>query len=410
MSILLTGAAGYIGSNTAYTLAKHTDEDIIIVDNLATSDMGNITALRARCKDLGRKEIAFYDMDIKDARLGALFDRYHFDAIMHFAGYKQVGESVKDPLKYYENNIANALPLLGLIGRYGVRHFIFSSSAAVYGQPDASLIPIDEGVVAAPINPYGETKLAFEWLLDDVAQTSDMQYVCLRYFNVAGANSDNTMADLASARALGHRETGSTLLIKVAAEVACGKRDALYMYGDDYDTEDGTCVRDYLHIDDLSMAHLNALEYLRGGGKGAQSALHSTSKGGESGEDIESGIDSTAGASVGNESIEREMDSMPAGDGRGAVGASGVYKDKASLSCAMNVGYGHGYSVKEVIEMMKRVSGKDFKVIVAKRRAGDPAKLIANNAKIKALAGFSPRHDSLEAICRSSYEFEKSLS
>lgn len=289
--------------------------------------------------------INFVNLNISSTALESEFQKTEIDSIIHFAGSIVVSESVVEPIKYYENNISNTLNLIKLATKYNVKNFIFSSSAAVYGDAKAEDIPIKESSTKSPINPYGETKLITEWILNDVCRNSKMKFVALRYFNVAGASSFNTKENLARGIGLGQRSKNATLLIKVASEVAVGKREKMFIYGDDYPTTDGTCIRDYIHVDDLANAHISAIKYLDDGGE----------------------------------------------------------------STSMNVGYGHGYSVKEVIEMVKKVSGVDFKVEIAPRRLGDPAELISDPSLIKSRTSFAPRFDNLEFICRSSYEFELML-
>lgn len=253
---------------------------------------------------------------------------------MHFAGSIVVPESVTDPIKYYANNTANTLELLGTCVRHGVERFIFSSTAAVYGMADQALVSEDDAL--APINPYGASKLMSERMIADVAAAHPLKYVILRYFNVAGAE--------ASGR-LGQAGGVATHLIRVACQTALGLRPEMTMFGADYPTPDGTCIRDYIHVEDLAEAHLEALAYLRRG----------------------------------------------------------------SDSAVLNFGYGRGYSVREVIEAVKQVSGVDFAVRIGARRAGDPARLVAANQKLKAAFGWQARGTSLDAITRSALAWEKRL-
>jgi UDP-glucose 4-epimerase len=266
-----------------------------------------------------------------------LLKQYRIDAVIHFAGHIVVPESVDDPLKYYRNNALVSQNLIEACRRNGVENFLFSSSAAVYGLPDK--IPVPETAPTRPINPYGTTKLITEWVLRDVASSTaassaPFRYVALRYFNVAGAATDGS---------LGQATPEATHLIKVACEAACGKRDGILIYGTDYATPDGTCIRDYIHVEDLAEAHVVALESLLSGGPSA------------------------------------------------------IY----------NCGYGRGYSVREVIDMVRHVSGIDFRFGDAPRRAGDPAALVANSELLQSQLGWRPRYNKLELICRTAYEWEK---
>lgn len=342
MTLLCTGAAGYIGSHTAMTFLEQTDSRIIILDDLRTGFMQNISILQARYPN----RVEFVQMDFGDrTSLEELFSRSGIDGVLHFGASLIVGESVEKPLAYYHNNVANAIALFEACVRHNVRYFIFSSTAAVYGEPDSSLIPMQEDAPLAPINPYGTSKMMVELMLKDLAAISPMRYVALRYFNVAGASMSNTQSLLAKNQALGQRSKNATHLIKVALECATGKRAGMSIFGDDYPTPDGTCIRDYIHIDDLASAHLSALRFLEAGGS----------------------------------------------------------------SSTFNVGYNRGYSVKEVIECVKHISGVDFAAEIAPRRAGDPAELIASNARLKQQTNWQPKYDDLETIVRSAYEFEKAL-
>lgn len=277
--------------------------------------------------------------DISDrALLAELFDDGEIDSVVHFAGYIVVPESVADPFKYYENNVVGSLRLIQSCLEHGVRRFVFSSSAAVYGLPDESMVSEDSRL--QPINPYGNTKLITEMTLADAANSLDanndrFSFVALRYFNAAGAQVEGL---------LGQATPEATHLIKVACEAACGVRKGMYIFGTDYDTADGSCIRDYIHVEDLAAAHLCALDYL-------------------------------------------------AADGE---------------SICVNCGYGQGYSVKEVVAMVKKVSGVDFNVTETGRRAGDPPNLVANNQRIRELLNWTPRYNDLELICRTAYAWEKS--
>jgi len=268
----------------------------------------------------------------------ALVDRIiverQIDAIAHFAAKIVVPESVADPLAYYLNNTAKARSLLECAVRQKVNHFIFSSTAAVYGEPEIN--PVFEASPLAPINPYGRSKLMVEWMLEDVARAHDLKYFILRYFNVAGADPKGR---------LGQSTPNTTHLIKVAVQTALGQRKSLEVFGADYPTPDGSCIRDYIHVTDLVEAHLLALNYLRRGGE--------------------------------------------------------------SLIC--NCGYGRGLSVYEVIEAVKRVSGVDFDVRISGRRAGDPAAIVAGADRIKAKLGWTPQHDKLTEIVRQALDWERGL-
>ncbi len=326
MNILVTGGAGYIGSHVVKQLGEQTDHKITVLDNLVT----------------GFKESILYgefiNADLSDfGQIEKIIKEGKFDAVIHFAASLVVPESVENPLKYYLNNTANTANLIKQCVENGVNNFIFSSTAAVYGEPPIEAIPVTEESVTAPINPYGSSKLMSETVLRDTAQAyEDFNYVALRYFNVAGASVDGK---------IGQSTKDATLLIKVAAETALGKRDKIYIFGDDYPTEDGTCIRDYIHVEDLASAHIKALDYLKNSKK------------------------------------------------------SGVF----------NCGYGHGFSVKEVLETMKKVSGVDFTVELKERRAGDPAMLISDNNKIRDIMKWTPKYDDLELICKTGLEWEKKI-
>jgi UDP-glucose 4-epimerase len=320
--ILVTGGAGYIGSHVVKQLGD-TGHGVTVLDNLST----------------GRREAVLSgELVVGDLADGALLDTVlgqgRFDAVLHFAGSIVVPESVTDPLKYYANNTANTLALLRACVRHGVGRFIFSSTAAVYGMADNALVSEDEPL--APINPYGASKMMSERMIADVAAAHPLKHVILRYFNVAGADAGGR---------LGQSGAGATHLIRVACQTALGLRPEMTIFGDDYPTPDGTCIRDYVHVEDLARAHLEALAYLqRGGG-----------------------------------------------------------------SAVLNFGYGRGHSVREVIDAVKRASGVDFAVRPGARRAGDPAQLVASNARIKAAFGWQPRGTSLEEITRSALAWEKQL-
>jgi UDP-glucose 4-epimerase len=332
-NILVTGGAGYIGSHVVKELLKKNEYKITVIDNFSTGFEETIKRLKRYYGDFEFKylDLSRWDMVEKFLKEG------EFDSIIHFAAALVVPESVKNPLKYYLNNTANTTNLIRCAVEGGVKNFIFSSTAAVYGEPKSILNEgISEDAPASPINPYGQSKLMSEQVLKDVAKAnSNFKYIALRYFNVAGADMGGK---------IGQSTKDATHLIKVAAQTALGKREKMYIFGDDYNTPDGTCIRDYIHVDDLSLAHIEALKYL-----------------------------------------------------------------KNSKSDIFNVGYGRGYSVKEVIDMMKKVSGVDFKVEVTKKREGDPAILIANSSKLQKKSGWRPKYDNLELICKTALEWERGL-
>ena len=329
MKILITGGAGYIGSHVAKALLEANRHDVVILDNLCKGSMRAIEALRK----IGEFEFVQESLENTPA-IEKLFKREKFDAIIHFAAFIEVFESTQNPLKYYLNNTANAMNLIALANKYGVKDFIFSSTAATYGEPD---IPqVSEETLQNPINPYGRSKLMVEWVLKDAAAANpNFKYGILRYFNVAGAASDGT---------IGQNYPNATHLIKVATQTIVGKRDKMSIFGDDYDTKDGTCIRDYIHVEDLASAHLAVLDYLQ-----------------------------------------------------------------SNDSAVFNVGYGTGFSVKEVVNEAKKVSGVDFKVQIAPRRAGDPACLISNADKIRTKTSWRPEHESLDEIILSALNWEKKL-
>jgi UDP-glucose 4-epimerase len=323
MSILVTGGAGYIGSHMVWQLVD-AGERVVVVDNLSTGFSWAVspeaTLVRGDCGD---QEL-----------MKRLIDEQSVDAIIHFAGSIVVPESVSDPLGYYFNNTVKSRALIEAAVKAGVRHFIFSSTAAVYGMPKA--VPVAEDAELTPISPYGRSKLMTEMMLADTAVAHDFKYVALRYFNVAGADP---------AGRTGQSTRGATHLIKVACETALGKRAEITVHGTDYPTADGTCVRDYIHVSDLVAAHAEALAFLRAG----------------------------------------------------------------NLSLVANCGYGHGFSVLEVIGTVKRVSGKDFAVVVGDRRPGDPAVIVASPARIEERLGWQPRYADLDTIVDSALRWEKAL-
>ncbi len=323
VKILVTGGAGYIGSHVVKLLGKKGFE-ILTYDNLSTGHRWAVLYGDLIKADLADKET-----------LRKVFKEFKPDAVMHFAASIIVPESVKNPLKYYRNNVVNTINLLEAMEEFGVKNFIFSSSAAVYGIPEK--IPISENAPLNPINPYGETKATVERILRDLANSKDnFRYVSLRYFNVAGADPEGK---------IGFAYPEATHLIIRALKVAKGEIEKLEIYGTDYPTPDGTCIRDYIHVMDIAEAHLIALEYLFDGGE------------------------------------------------------SGVF----------NCGYGHGFSVKEVVETVKKVTDREFKVIEAERRPGDPPFLVADNSKIKEKLQWKPKYDDLEFIIKTAWDWEKKL-
>jgi UDP-glucose 4-epimerase len=321
--ILVTGGAGYIGSHMTLALLA-AGERPLVLDNLSTGFRSAVPA-----------GVPFFEGDGGDAAfLDAILDRHPVEAIIHFAASIVVPESVSHPLAYYMNNTVNTRSLIDGAVRHNIPHFVFSSTAAVYGEPQSR--PIAEDQPLAPINPYGRSKLMVEWMLADTAKAHPISYAALRYFNVAGADPGGRA---------GQSTPNATHLIKIAVQAALGKRNGLDVLGTDYPTPDGSCIRDYVHVSDLAQAHLDALAYLRRGGE--------------------------------------------------------------SLTC--NIGYNAGYSVIEVVEVVKRVSGVDFEVRLKGRRAGDPASLVASNQRAKAKLGWTAQYNDLETIVRHALDWERKL-
>jgi len=324
-SILVVGGAGYIGSHMVKQLSQ-SGHEVVVLDNLST----------------GFRELSLYGElvvgDLADVNmLERLFTQYDFMAVMHFAASSLVGESVVDPAKYYRNNVAGTLNLLDVMVRHQVKHFIFSSTAATFGEPE--YVPIDEGHSQTPINPYGASKLMVERILQDYAAAYDLNSVCLRYFNACGADPEGE---------LGECHDPETHLIPLVLQAASGRREAITVFGRDYSTDDGTCIRDYIHIVDLCSAHALAVDYLC------------------------------------------------SGQGEGAL--------------AFNLGNGQGFSVKQVIEVAQRVVAEDGHGIMVnegERRAGDPAVLVADAQKARAELGWQPEYDDLETIVRHAWAWEK---
>lgn len=335
MNILITGGAGYIGSHVVKALLETTDYKITIIDNLSTGDYSTITTLEQIAQEFDRT-FYFHKADLSDfSAIEKIFISNHFDAIIHFAASIVVSESVENPLKYYLNNTVNTTHLIQCAEKYGIKQFIFSSTAAVYGEPDTP--SVSETTPTKPINPYGMSKLMSETVLGDTAAAHpELKFVILRYFNVAGASIDNK---------IGQSFPNATHLIKIAAECAAKKREKMYIFGKNYPTSDGTCIRDYIHIEDLASSHLASLEYLKNGGK----------------------------------------------------------------SDIFNCGYGRGYSVTEVINTMKKVSNIDFSVEEGLPREGDPSQLIANNKKILDTLPWIPKYNDLSLICRTGLAWEQKM-
>jgi UDP-glucose 4-epimerase len=321
--ILITGGCGYIGSHVTRQLTE-SGRAVVVYDNLSTGFRNALTR---------GEELIVGDLSDRDS-LEAAFLEHRFTTVLHFAAAIIAPESVTLPLKYYGNNTRNTLGLLEACVKHKVRRFIFSSTAAVYGLPDGGAA--SEESTLAPINPYGTSKLMSEWMLRDVSAAYGLQYVALRYFNVAGADPQARM---------GQRTPEATHLIKVACQAALGLRKSVAIYGTDYPTPDGTGIRDYIHIEDLASAHLSALEYLEKGGS----------------------------------------------------------------PTAMNVGYGRGSSVREVLEVVHEVSGVDFETVESGRRPGDPASLVAQADKIGRLTGWKPRHADLRTIVADAWRWESKL-
>ena len=323
MKIFVTGGAGYIGSHVVKLLGQQ-GHNVLVYDNLSTGHEWAVLSGSLIKGDLSNRNL------LKDTLSG-----YAPDAVMHFAASIQVEESVREPLVYYRNNVINSINLLEALADLNVRYFIYSSTAATYGAPQTS--PVDEDTPLCPINPYGMTKVMVERVLQDMAAKGDFRYIAMRYFNVAGADRDARIGQA-------YRE--ATHLITRALKTARGEQEKLLVFGTDYPTADGTCVRDYIHVEDLAAAHLLALLYLREGG----------------------------------------------------------------ASDAMNCGYGHGFSVFDVIKAAKVVTGVDFPVELAGRRPGDPPELVADSSRLKRLTGWEPLYDDLGFIIETAWKWEQKRS
>jgi UDP-glucose 4-epimerase len=321
-AILVTGGAGYIGSHTVLQLRER-GERVVVLDTLVS---GFEQAVRDTPLVIG-------DVGDRDLVLRTLAT-HEIDTVMHFAAHTIVPESVRDPLKYYRNNTCGTRNLLEACMQAGVRHVVFSSTAAVYGMPPGDFAEEDSPTI--PINPYGTSKLMSEWMLRDLAAASSLRYVSLRYFNVAGSDPQGRV---------GQSTRNATLLVKVACEAAVCKRPHVSVFGTDYPTRDGTGIRDYIHVEDLAIAHVRALDYLRAGG----------------------------------------------------------------ASTVLNCGYGHGFSVRDVLASVERVSRRKLVIKEEPRRAGDPPSLVARADRVRSLLGWQPRLDDLDTIVRTSLAWEEKL-
>lgn len=322
MAILVLGGAGYIGSHTVYELIDR-GEEVVVADNLET---GHIEAVHPKAK--------FYQGDIRNrAFVDKVFDENKIEAVIHFAANSLVGESMTNPLKYYDNNLCGTKVLLESMVAHRIDKIVFSSTAATYGEPKN--IPIVETDATNPTNCYGETKLSMEKMFKWTGKAHGLRYVSLRYFNACGAHESGN---------IGEAHAPETHLIPLILQVPNGKRESITIFGDDYPTPDGTCIRDYIHVTDLAMAHILALEYLR----------------------------------------------------------------KGNPSNIFNLGNGVGFSVKEVIETARAVTGHPIPAVVAQRRAGDPAQLIASSDKAREVLGWNPQHDDLAKIIASAWKWHQS--
>lgn len=321
MAILVLGGAGYIGSHTVYSLLE-VGRDVVVVDNLQT---GFAQAVHPNAR--------FYQVDIRDTEaLSQVFDQEEIEGVIHFAASSQVGESMVDPLKYYDNNVGGTISLLKAMVSHGVNNLVFSSTAATYGEPDS--VPIMESDRTTPTNCYGETKLTMEKMMAWVGRAHGLRSVALRYFNAAGAHESGL---------IGEAHGPETHLIPLILQVPNGQRESITVFGDDYPTPDGTCIRDYIHVTDLAEAHMLALDYLIDGGE----------------------------------------------------------------SNVFNLGSGTGFSVNEMVEVARVVTGDPIPVEIAPRRAGDPAQLIASDAKAKDTLGWKPRFDDVHSIVASAWKWHE---
>ena len=322
MAILVLGGAGYIGSHTVYELID-AGRDVVVADNLLTG-----------FKEAVHPKARFYQLDIRDrGALDTLFQAENIEGVIHFAASSQVGESMSNPLKYYDNNLYGTMVLLQSMVAHGVDKIVFSSTAATYGEPEN--IPILEGDPTHPTNTYGETKLSMERMFHWVGQAHGLRYVSLRYFNACGAHKSGQ---------IGEAHSPETHLIPLILQVPLGKREHVGIFGTDYDTRDGTCVRDYIHVTDLAQAHILAMKYLQHGGE----------------------------------------------------------------SSIFNLGNGVGFTVKEVIDTARKVTGHPIPAQTTPRRAGDPAQLVASSEKAKTILGWKPQYDDLETIIQSAWKWHES--
>ncbi|WP_456485067.1 UDP-glucose 4-epimerase GalE [Desulfurobacterium sp.] len=320
MKVAVTGGAGYIGSHTVKLLRENGNE-VLVIDNLYNGHQEAVP-----------DDVTFIKCDIRNTEnLKTIFNEFKPEAVIHFAAFIEVGESTKNPLAFYINNVSGTLSLLSAMEQTAVNRIIFSSTAAVYGNPKT--VPIPETEPVKPINPYGQTKACVEKALKDMSQFDNLSYVSLRYFNAAGADPSGL---------IGESHNPETHLIPLVLKTAKGEREQISIFGTDYPTPDGTCIRDYIHVNDLAKAHLLALEYLMSGGK----------------------------------------------------------------SDIFNCGYGKGYSVREIIETAKKVTGRNFKVIEEERRQGDPAVLVADSSKLRKILNWNPEFDDLEFIIKTAWNWE----
>ncbi len=321
MAILVLGGAGYIGSHTVHELID-SGRDVVVIDNLLTG-----------FKQAVHPKARFYKADIRDrAALDDIFNQEQIEGVIHFAASSQVGESMTDPLKYYDNNVGGTIVLLEAMVAHGINKIVFSSTAATYGEPES--IPIMESDRTQPTNCYGETKLTMEKMMRWVGQAHDLKSVALRYFNAAGAHASGT---------IGEAHGPETHLIPLILQVPNGQREFIGVFGNDYPTKDGTCIRDYIHVSDLAQAHIKAIDYLIDGGE----------------------------------------------------------------SDVFNLGSGQGFSVDEMIEVARKVTGHPIPVKVSPRRAGDPAQLIASSEKARRILGWKPELDDVEAIVSSAWKWHE---
>jgi UDP-glucose 4-epimerase len=319
MAILVLGGAGYIGSHMVYELINR-GEEVVIVDNLQTG-----------FKRLIHPQAKFYEGDVRDKEfLNNVFDKENIEGVIHFCANSLVGVSMKEPLEYYDNNVYGMICLLEVMHKHNVKHIVFSSTAATYGEPKR--VPISEEDETVPTNPYGETKLTMEKMMKWCSVAYGMSFVALRYFNACGAHPNGKIGEL---------HDPETHLIPLILQVPLGIREKIMVFGDDYDTKDGTCIRDYIHVCDLADAHIRALKHLKEG----------------------------------------------------------------NPSNTFNLSNGEGYSVKEIIEAAREVTGKEIKMEIAPRRAGDPAKLIANNSKAQRVLGWEPKYTDVKEIIRTAWNF-----